>query len=82
MLCAAGGDGGGKNGAKNRPVPVTVATAQIQNVPIEIRSIDNVLPYSVVNVIPQVSGQLSKVMFTQGDTVKKGEIVLPAGSLR
>src|SRR5882672_613916 len=32
---SAAGDTGGKAGAKNRPVPVTVATAQIQNVPIE-----------------------------------------------
>lgn len=73
---AGGGDTGTKGGGKkDRPVPVTVATAQIQNVPIEIRSIGNVLPFSVVNVVPQVSGQLTKVTFTQGDTVKKGDLL-------
>lgn len=58
---------------KDRAVPVTVATATSQSVPITIRSIGNVMPFSVVNVLPQVSGQLKKVYFTQGDFVKKGD---------
>ncbi len=60
---------------KEREVPVTVATAGSASVPIEIRSIGNVLPFSVVNVIPQVSGQLKTVFFKQGQFVKKGDLL-------
>jgi len=60
---------------KEGVVPVTVATAKSQVIPIEIRSIGNVLPYSLINVIPQVSGQLAKVNFTQGQYVKKGDLL-------
>ena len=58
---------------KDREVPVTVTTALESTVPVEIRSIGNVLPFSVVNVIPQVSGQLKKVCFKQGQNVKVGD---------
>jgi len=60
---------------KDRVVPVNVATAGLQTVPIEIRSIGNVLAFSTVNVTPQVSGQLTKVYFTQGQFVKKGDLL-------
>jgi multidrug efflux system membrane fusion protein len=60
---------------KVRVVPVTVATAGMQVVPIEVRSIGNVLAYSTVNVTPQVSGQLTKVYFPQGQLVKKGDLL-------
>lgn len=62
-------------GDKNRPVPVVVATATTGSLPIEVRTIGNVLPYSVVNVVPQVGGQLLKVHFKQGDLVKKGQLL-------
>jgi len=58
-----------------RTAPVTVAIAQQQAVPIEIRTTGNVQAYSVVNVLPQVSGQLVKECFTQGDFVKKGQLL-------
>jgi multidrug efflux system membrane fusion protein len=59
----------------DRPTPVTVATATLKEVPISIRSIGNVLSYTVVNVVPQVGGQLKKVYFTQGQAVKKGDLL-------
>lgn len=60
---------------KIKPLPVTVATAIRSSVPIEIRSIGNVVAYSVVNVTPQVSGQLVAVHFAQGQMVKKGDLL-------
>ncbi|SRR5579875_330491 len=57
------------------PVPVTVATATVQTVPIEVHTVGNVQPYSVVNVVPQVGGQLTRVYFTQGQNVKKGDLL-------
>jgi membrane fusion protein, multidrug efflux system len=72
-----GGLNGKKSNAnqKDKVVPVTVATAKTESVPILIRSIGNVLSFSVVNVIPQVSGQITKVAFTQGDFVKVGQLL-------
>jgi multidrug efflux system membrane fusion protein len=58
-----------------KAVPVTVALAETRSVPIEIRNIGNVAPFSIVNVIPQVGGQISKVCFTQGQFVKKDELL-------
>ncbi|HEY9714785.1 MAG TPA: biotin/lipoyl-binding protein, partial [Chroococcales cyanobacterium] len=86
VICAAGGyflmnglkkkdDTDKKASKQDRVVPVTVATARTDAVPIEIHSIGNVLPYSTVNVIPQASGQLTKVCFTQGQYVKKGQLL-------
>lgn len=60
---------------KDRQVPVTVATAMSQVVPIEVHTIGNVLAFSTVNVTPQVTGQLTKVDFTQGQFVKKGDLL-------
>jgi multidrug efflux system membrane fusion protein len=68
-------EAGKKKGSKDKTVAVTIAKATVQEVPISIKSIGNVLSYSVVNVIPQVGGQLKKVYFTQGQAVKKGDLL-------
>lgn len=60
---------------KERAVPVSVATASTSNVPLKIRSIGNVAPYSVVNITAQVSGQLTHVYFKQGQLVRKGDLL-------
>ena len=65
---------------KERAVPVNVAVAESSEVPIEIRSVGNVTPYSVVNVTPQVGGQLVKVYFTQGQFVRKGDLLFQIDS--
>jgi len=74
----AGKDGGGARegkGGKDKVVPVTVTVATEHALPIELRSIGNVTPFSVVNITPQVSGQLQVVHFNQGDTVQKGALL-------
>ncbi len=70
-----GKDSQAQKEGKDRPVPVEVATAYAGSLPIEIHTIGNVLPYSVVNVTPQVGGQLVNVYFKQGDLVKKGQLL-------
>jgi membrane fusion protein, multidrug efflux system len=68
----------GKHGTKQgdgMPVPVTVASATNAVLPLEIRNIGNVEAFSVVNVIAQVGGQLTNVYFTQGQYVKKGDLL-------
>jgi len=56
-------------------VPVTVATAKVATLPLEIRNIGNVEAYSIVNVIAQVGGQLTDVYFKQGQYVKRGDLL-------
>src|SRR5579883_1037772 len=71
-----GGGGGGKGGRKGMgggDVPVTVATAVQKNVPVEVQVIGNVEAYSTISVKAQVTGQLEKAYFHEGDFVKKGD---------
>jgi len=57
------------------PVPVTVATAGQQTVPIEIRVIGTVEPSSTVQVKSQISGELLSVHFVEGGDIKKGDLL-------
>jgi multidrug efflux system membrane fusion protein len=59
--------------AKRPPVPVTVATVIQRTIPVEVRAIGNVEPYSTIGVKAMIAGQLTHVYFTEGDTVRKGQ---------
>ena len=74
----SGGGGGGKGGRKGGgggDVPVTVAKATQKNVPVEIQVIGNVEAYSTISVKAQVTGQLEKAFFNEGDFVKKQAVL-------
>jgi membrane fusion protein, multidrug efflux system len=57
------------------PVPVAVAQAADEAVPIQIQTVGTVEPYSTVEVKAQVAGQLLNVKFTEGATVNKGDLL-------
>lgn len=57
------------------PVPVTVATAAEKTVPVQVRAIGTVEAYSTVAIKPQISGQLVGIHFSEGDDVKKGQLL-------
>ncbi|PYS21437.1 MAG: efflux RND transporter periplasmic adaptor subunit, partial [Acidobacteria bacterium] len=57
------------------PVPVSVGTATEETVPIQVRAVGNVEPYSTVEVKAQVGGQLLNVRFAEGANVKKGDLL-------
>jgi len=57
------------------PVPVSVAQAGQQTVPIEIRVIGTVDPSSTVQVKSQISGELLSVHFVEGGDIKKGDLL-------
>src|SRR5260370_13159672 len=57
------------------PVPVTVAKVTQKNVPLNIRAIGNVEPIESVTVRPQVGGVLMRVNFSEGQEVKKGDLL-------
>jgi multidrug efflux system membrane fusion protein len=69
-----GGKGGGRRGAGG-DVPVTVATVNHKNVPVEIQVIGNVEAYTTISVKAQVTGQITEVHFKEGDFVKKGDLL-------
>lgn len=56
-------------------VPVTVATAGIQSVPFELVTVGTVEPIQTVMIQPQVSGQLLRVNFQEGDEVRRGQVL-------
>ena len=68
---APGAKGGKKGGGGD--VPVTVAVAATKDVPVEVQVIGHVEAYSTISVKAQVTGELMKANFREGDYVKKGD---------
>jgi multidrug efflux system membrane fusion protein len=62
------------------PIPVTVSTAIQKMVPIQLRVIGNVQAYSTVTVKSLVGGELVGVNFTEGQDVKKGDLLFTIDS--
>jgi multidrug efflux system membrane fusion protein len=76
-----GGGGGGRRGGGapggggDRIVPVQTATAEVKDVPIWLEGLGTVAAFQQVTVRPQVDGRLDKVLFAEGQPVKKGEVL-------
>jgi multidrug efflux system membrane fusion protein len=62
-----------KEKPKDERIPVTVASAVEQDVPVEIRVIGSVQPYTTVAIRAQVGGQLTRVWFREGQDVHRGD---------
>ena len=71
---AASGRGGGRGGAGGA-VPVTVAPVVTKAMPIEITVIGTAEAFSNVAIRSQITGQLEKVNFTEGDDVQQGQVL-------
>jgi membrane fusion protein, multidrug efflux system len=71
---SAKANGRGRPG-EGGPVPVVVATVSQRDVPINVDVIGNVEAYSTITVKAQVGGELTKVSFHEGDSVKKGDLL-------
>ena len=56
-------------------VPVTVAKATVKSVPLQVEAIGNVEAYSNVSVRTQMAGEIERAYFTQGEDVKKGQLL-------
>ena len=61
--------------ADARVVPVQVAAAAKRDVPIWLEGLGTVAASQQVTVRSQVDGRLDKVLFTEGQTVKKGDVL-------
>lgn len=70
----SGGPPGG--GVDNNPVQaVGVATAIAGPMPEQLDELGTVTPTDTITIIPQISGTLMKVGFTQGEMVQKGQFL-------
>ena len=76
-LFAAGcGKQQGPTVARQPTVPVVVGTVAQKTVPIAIAAIGNVESYSTVSIKAQVAGYITDVRFTEGDFVRKGQLLI------
>jgi membrane fusion protein, multidrug efflux system len=59
------------------PAPISVVAAPVVSgdVPIYLRGVGTVIAYNNVIVSSQITGQLVKIAFVQGQTVKKGDLL-------
>jgi multidrug efflux system membrane fusion protein len=66
---------GGRQGPPPAPpaIPVTAEAAAVQNVPVYVRGLGTVQAYQMVTVKTRVDGQITKVLFTEGQEVKAGD---------
>jgi multidrug efflux system membrane fusion protein len=60
---------------KKLPVPVTVSSASTKTVPLQLRAIGTVEPYTTVSIKAQAGGQLARVHFREGQDIKKGDLL-------
>src|SRR4029077_14187339 len=66
---ASGGSGG------RPPAPVVVASVEQRNIPVQIKAIGNVEAYQTVQIRSQVSGQIQKIFFKEGEDVRQGQLL-------
>ncbi|WP_456685512.1 efflux RND transporter periplasmic adaptor subunit [Bradyrhizobium sp. P5_C11_2] len=65
----------GRNQRPDLPVPVLAATPRIQDVPVYLDGVGAIRALNTVTVRSQVDGKLIAVNFTEGQDVKKGDVV-------
>ncbi|WP_408869808.1 MdtA/MuxA family multidrug efflux RND transporter periplasmic adaptor subunit [Gluconacetobacter tumulisoli] len=72
------GGGSGRNGGRHAAAdvqPVAVAAVRTGDMPIELTELGTVIPITNVTVQTRVDGYLMKVLFTEGQHVKQGDLL-------
>lgn len=62
--------------AANRVVPVLTTKVGQRDVPVWLEGLGNVSAFYTVTVKPQVGGQITDVLFKEGQHVKKGDVLI------
>jgi multidrug efflux system membrane fusion protein len=57
------------------PVPVVAATVTQHDVPIYLRGVGTVIAYNTVVVRSQIQGQITQVAFTEGQSIRTGDLL-------
>lgn len=65
----------GRNQRPDLPVPVLAATPRVQDVPVYLDGVGAIRALNTVTVRSQVDGKLIAVNFTEGQDVKKGDVL-------
>lgn len=63
------------NAPRQSAVPVVVAKVSQRNIPVDLRAIGNVQPYSTVQIKSQINAQVNDVHFKEGQDVHKGDLL-------
>jgi len=71
-LCSCGK----KTPAPPPPVPVATAPAVTKTMPLAVEAMGSVEAYNSLEIIPQVSGQILKLHFREGDEVQKDALLV------
>jgi len=61
--------------ARDRPVPVLLATVERRDVPLYLEGLGTVVAYNTVTVRSRVEGRLDAVRYTEGQTVRRGDLL-------
>src|SRR6187455_3359530 len=64
-----------QQGFERPPAPVSVAEAAAEDVPTYLDAIGKTVAREVVSIQPQVSGRITKIHFTDGANVRKGDML-------
>jgi multidrug efflux system membrane fusion protein len=78
LLAAQSASPAGNPPAASRPaapVPVKVAAAQVEDVPIYLTGIGTIQAYNTVNVQSRVDGEITEIKFVEGQDVKQGDVL-------
>lgn len=70
-----GARGGGPGGGGGLPMPVGIAKVETGDIDIVLDALGTVTPLHVVTVTAQISGQLQRVNFKEGQRVKEGDLI-------
>ena len=75
VLLTAGCSNKAAQSVERPPAPVAVAEAVAQDVPTYLDAIGKTVAREIVSVQPQVSGRITKIHFTDGANVRKGQML-------
>lgn len=73
---SASGAPSGSGSPEDRVVSVVLAPVEARDMPIYLEGLGTVAAYNTVTVKPQVEGRIDKVAFTEGQDVKKGDLLV------
>lgn len=74
--CTGDGKAGqGAKGANKIPVPVETTVVQLRDVPLRLRAVGNVAASEIVAVRPEVTAQLKKIHFSEGEMRDAGSLL-------
>ncbi|MCW8307350.1 efflux RND transporter periplasmic adaptor subunit [Acidiphilium sp. PA] len=65
--------GAKKKHVASTAIPVKIAQSVVQTVPVYLDALGTVVPYRTVTVQPMITGPLKKVLFHEGQFVKRGQ---------